>query len=88
MTPNTLGEHFQALDRIHECDANEEFTIDIMQNYIPKIRSRCKASREIYDSCCEGWETVRDRIIECLEEYAASGMAKEAVIHGDPVFST
>ena len=28
---------------------------------------------------------MRDRIIEGLEEYDASGMAKEGVIHGDPV---
>ena len=87
MTPNTLREHFQALDKIHECDANEDFALDIMQNYIPKIRSRCKASRDIYEACCVGWETVRDQIIEGLEAYAASGMAKEGVIHGDPVFS-
>lgn len=76
-----------ALDSLHKCDADEDFAIDIMQNYIPKIRSRCTTSREIYESCCEGWEAVRDRIIEGLEEYDASGMAKEGVIHGDPVFS-
>jgi hypothetical protein len=30
---------------------------------------------------------VRDTIIKGLEEYEASGMAKEGVIHGDPVRS-
>jgi capsule biosynthesis phosphatase len=87
MTPNTLREHLQTLDAIHECDANEDFAIDILQNYIPKIHSRCKTSRETYESCCEGWEAVRDTIVQGLEAYAASGLAKEGVIHGDPVFS-
>ncbi len=87
MCPNTLSEHFKTLETFHECEANEDFTIDIMQNYIPKIRSRCKESGDIFDSYCKGWETVRDKIIDFLEEYTASGIAKEVVIHGDPVFS-
>lgn len=52
---------------------------------IPKICDRCRASHETYDAYCEGWESVRDRIVEGLEAYGASGLAKEGVIHGDPV---
>ena len=52
---------------------------------IPKIRKRCAASASVYDACCGGWEAVRDTIIAGLEEYEASGMAKEGVVHGDPV---
>ena len=55
---------------------------------IPKIRKRCAASASVYDACCEGWEAVRDKIIAGLEEYEASGMAKEGVVHGDPVRTT
>lgn len=87
MNHHTLCEHFKLLDKIHDCESGEDFEIDIMQNYIPKIMNRCEVSHDIYEDCCDDWKTVLDKIVNGLEEYASSGLAKEGVIHGDPVFS-
>lgn len=69
--------------RLLQSPCSEQFPIDIMSNYIPKVQQRCKKSKEIYDMVCgEGWSAVRDEIIQGLQLYEESGIAKEGVIHG------
>ena len=88
ITPNTLRALLTALHGLHQAPcAKEDFDIDLVSNYTPKITERCANYQAIYDEHCPGWEAVRAEIVAGLQAYEASGLATEGVIHGDPVFS-
>ena len=51
----------RTLHALHTSPCCEEFEIDVMSNYIPKVKSRCAKSKEVYDACCDGAESRRRR---------------------------
>ncbi|KJE92888.1 hypothetical protein CAOG_03776 [Capsaspora owczarzaki ATCC 30864] len=94
LTDGRLLKLLRALHALHSSqghpgDRPDPATLDLYQNYAPKVRARYAKSRAIYDAIDPvGVKAAFDTIVAALDNYEAEKLAVYShVIHGDPVFS-
>lgn len=85
LSKENLSEIIKSLELIHSSETDhDEIEVDHDANYVPKVEMRY----EKYDYAqFPDSEKVYGEIISQLNEYCESGISKNCVIHGDPVFS-
>jgi capsule biosynthesis phosphatase len=72
------------LNKIHDCQTNETFELNIYENYCNKLKNRY----ENYNfKKFENIEITYSEISTKLKEYENKNMGKTSMIHGDPVFT-
>ena len=72
------------LNKIHDCQTNETFELNIYENYCKKLKNRY----ENYNfTKFDNIDTIYNDIYSKLEEYENNKLGKIAMIHGDPVFT-
>lgn len=80
LTTDQLKHVMNSIHRLQSCSYETTQTLNILDNYIPKLRDRYKS----YDyTPFEGAKETMEKICKILESYKG----KECVVHGDPVFS-
>ena len=86
LTPSYLFKLLSILEIIHKSPFDENFPINILDNYTRKVKERFDRNRTSYHDL-SNVEEIKNKLLQKLGKYEQSNIASCAVIHGDPVFT-
>ena len=73
-----------SISRIHKSKSNEQFDLQLKDNYTYQLKTRFLKYKDLYDSFGNNMKTMQEYI---LQYFAKNTIFEECVIHGDPVFT-